>query len=878
MKAARRHSYLAAVVWLSWIAGSSHAAEPLPESARVFLEQNCVGCHDDEAAEAGVKLDVTTIDWSSPEAMRLLERVYDVLADDEMPPATERRPDAEAKRMFLAWLDASLISKPPVRGTEPRRLNMAEYERSVREVTLVPTFKVPRGFPPDGRAHGFDTVAEGLVMSPAHLQAYVEAATAVADMLFPQPLPVVSSRVEHVTADELALSSAAGQRIDGRLRLVARSDEMVTSCTWPAHFEAPASGKYRLRIRASTFRPHPGGAETLAVFARSTLESQPRPNDLLSRTRELGRFDVLAGAPSEHEATVVLDRGDNLILNFASSDLDHSRSDKKRMTAFAHQLFTADPRLLAAYQRLLEKKSVSDLEGGSGWNQLQEAMADDDLDMSGTSPGSPEREKTIANLMFGNPVNFVNTLCWRAFELGPALDIHDVVIEGPLELVKDRQQQEVEARRARLLGVRGSRSHQRWISSIVTGFLSRAFRRPPTAAEIVAYERLVQQEIDAGRRLDDGLHLMVRTALTSPHFLLKEQGAGGLDAHELAARLSYMLTQGPPDPALRADADAGALEDRTVLRRHAKRLLRGPQAAAFVDPFTSQWLETRLIASLMPEASLGFQNGDGSIMEQECRLFVAEILRDNRPLADFIDSDFTYTSPDFAKRYYGLDIPVATGTRPTQVVRVSLDRGGRVGGILGQAGVMMATANGVDTQPVIRGKWVLDTILNDPVPPPPSAVPAITPDTRGAKTIRDLMAAHTKDTSCAACHKKLDPLGFALENFDAVGKWRDAYPIQSIDERGRMLMKAGPPVDATGTLPDGTALRGVTDLKRYVVGHIDRFTAGVAEKVFIYGAGRVPSYADRKAIREAAAKVLADDGGFRDLVLAVIETDAFRSR
>lgn len=877
MTAATRHVLLAAVTSLSCAAMPS-LAEPLPAHARAFLERNCLGCHDNDTAEGNVKLDKTTIDWASPDTTRLLERAHDVLTADEMPPATEPRPDAKAKQAFLAWLDASLVAKPPVRGTAPRRLNVAEYERSVRDATLIPTFKVPRGFPPDGRVHGFDTVAEGLVMSPAHLQAYAEAATAVADVLFPQPTPSVTSRVVRVAEDELTFGNAAGRRGDGRLRLVARSDEMVTSCTWPAHFEAPASGRYRLVIRVSTFRPRAAGPETLAVFARSTLESQPRPNDLLSRARELAGFDVPAGAASEHEATVVLDRGDNLILNFASSDLDHSRSDKKRMTAFAHELFTADPRLLAAYQRLLQRKSVSDLEGGSGWKQLQEAMADDTLDMSGTAAGSPEREKTIAGLMFGNPVNFVNTLCWRAFDLGPALDIHEVVIEGPLELVKDRQQQEVEARRAKLLGAQGSRSQEAWIASIVGEFLSRAFRRPPTATEIAAYVRLIRQEIDAGRRFDDGLHIMFRTALTSPHFLLKEQGAGGLDAHELAARLSYMLAQAPPDQALRAAADAGSLVSPAVLRRHAERLLRGPQTAAFVDPFTSQWLETRLIASLMPEASLGFQNGDGSVMEQECRLFVAEMLRENRPLADFIDPDFTYTSPDVAKRYYGLDVPVATGARPTQMVRVGFDRGGRVGGILGQAGVMMATANGVDTQPVIRGKWVLDTILNSPVPPPPSAVPAITPDTRGAKTIRELMAAHTKDVSCARCHKKLDPFGFVLENFDAVGKWRDAYPIQSTDDRGRTVIKPGALVDATGTLPDGTALRDVTDLKRYVVAHLDRFAAGLAEKIFIYGAGRVPSFADRKEIREAASKVLADNGGFRDLVLAVIETDAFRSR
>jgi hypothetical protein len=212
------------------------------------------------------------------------------------------------------------------------------------------------------------------------------------------------------------------------------------------------------------------------------------------------------------------------------------------------------------------------------------------------------------------------------------------------------------------------------------------------------------------------------------------------------------------------------------------------------------------------------------------------------------------------------------------MTRVTLPRDGRAGGLLGMSGVMMATANGVDTQPVYRGKWVLETILNDPPPPPPESVPAITPDTTQAKTIRELMAAHTTQASCAGCHRKLDPPGFLLENYDAIGQWRETYPIRSIDTRGRTVTKPGPAVDATATMPDGTQLKEARDLKRYVLSHPERFGRALTEKLFLYASGRLPSYAERKQLHAISDKLVSTKAGFRDLLLAIIESEPFTQR
>lgn len=204
------------------------------------------------------------------------------------------------------------------------------------------------------------------------------------------------------------------------------------------------------------------------------------------------------------------------------------------------------------------------------------------------------------------------------------------------------------------------------------------------------------------------------------------------------------------------------------------------------------------------------------------------------------------------------------------LIRVSLGRDSPYGGILGQASVMMATANDVETQPVLRGVWVLENVLGDPVPPPSTNVPAITPDTRGAKTVRDLMAAHTVEESCAGCHRRIDPQDFVLENFDPIGRWRTHYPAWK--EEG---LQQGPAVHASATMPDGTVLESVTDLKDDVIEHIDDFGRCLAEKLMTYATGRRLSYADRDEIAGIVQDHAAAGGGFQDLLIALVLSDAF---
>jgi hypothetical protein len=361
------------------------------------------------------------------------------------------------------------------------------------------------------------------------------------------------------------------------------------------------------------------------------------------------------------------------------------------------------------------------------------------------------------------------------------------------------------------------------------------------------------------RRFEDGIHLALRSILCSPQFLYRAHRDGPLDDYDLAARLSYFLWSMPPDKSLLASAQKAQLRDPQVRATTASRMLaKRPQA--LLDPFLDQWLDLKLLANIMPDERLQRWNDkDRATIEDETRLFVAEILRDNLPLATFIDPDFTYLNARNAKLYGRRDI------KGDAMRRVSLPKGGRFGGLLGQASIMMATANGVDTQPVLRGVWLAENIVGRPPPPPPDNVPAIEPDTGGATTIREQLARHQADPSCAGCHAKIDPLGFALESFDPIGRWRETYP-------------SGQAVDSRAVLPDGSILKDVTDLKRHLVADIDGFAECLAEKLLTYATGREMSYGDRLVIQRIVRDLRKSEGGFRDLIVALVASEAFAVR
>ncbi len=329
-------------------------------------------------------------------------------------------------------------------------------------------------------------------------------------------------------------------------------------------------------------------------------------------------------------------------------------------------------------------------------------------------------------------------------------------------------------------------------------------------------------------------------------------------------------------------AKNGSLSKRDTLAKHTRRLLASSKSNTFVESFLGQWLDLNELENLVPDANLFTQpkefkytDAEKEAYVQEAHLVFREILDENRPLVDFIDPDFTYTTGAVGRYIYELpEFNTRKKNDNKKMVRVTLQQGGRFGGLLGMAGVMTATANGVDTQPVLRGVWVLENILGDPPPPPPEAVPALTPGTGNEVSPREILASHTTEESCAGCHKRIDPVGFVLESFDPVGRWRTEYPpLRTQGKKAKAL-----PVETDGTLTDGTTLKDITDLKAYLRDNIAPFAECVLEKLLTYATGRAMGYSDRKLIRQLVEENEQRGGGFQDLVIALVNSKSFRTR
>ena len=863
------------------------AAETIPAEPQSFLARHCWACHAGEQPQAGVRLDGAEIDWQ--ESVEFWERVHDALADGAMPPPTASQPRDEARDRIVAWLAGKLSAYGKVGGAVPRRLNREEYQNTIRDLFDLPDFELPDSFPSDDSAHGFDNVGEGLVLSPPLMDQFLALATQVADEILPPDTGPAVAESKQYSIEAAGFGSSAGKEVaGGRFRLPS-SRNMASAAAWPNRFEASQSGAYRIEISTAGYQTDRMFYERrrepfrLEVYARRKAEQTYAP---LGDLRKVAELDVQphGGTPQVLAVEIELTRGETFGLHWANGP---AYSDPPRRD-FSHT-FLAD-RLTR--DRLYYAAMLRYGGGARGTTQEQVYEATVALMESGELDLNDPRLDSLPEVWGGGlgngPHNWIKAFVEEELlRFGPALDIARVAVEGPLRLIEDDEARARKARTRRFLGPRESGATDRQhAEAILRRFLPRAFRRPVSEEQVAAYAALalghLAREPDA--RLEDGLHLAVRRALVSPHFLYRGLRPGRLDASDLASRLSYFLTSAPPDAGLAERARSGELSRSGGLRLETERLLGHPRSENFVRSFTGQWLSTRLLRGIMPDPRLlRFFDPDREAMIQETELFFAEILRENLPLETLVDPGFSYRSARLNK-IYGGDL------EGNEMRRVTFARGGRQGGVLGLASVMMATANGVDTNPILRGVWLLENVFGDPPPDPPSNVPAIAPDTSGARTLRDQLAAHRADPSCARCHDRIDPLGMALENFDPVGRWRDFYPVYTKPPDGAEALEkefyssigegvaVGPPVDAAATLPDGTRLEDATDLKRYALENLDLFARCLTEKLMVYATGRELTFGDRRIADGIARDAIRDGLGLRDLVVAIVESESFATQ
>jgi mono/diheme cytochrome c family protein len=407
------------------------------------------------------------------------------------------------------------------------------------------------------------------------------------------------------------------------------------------------------------------------------------------------------------------------------------------------------------------------------------------------------------------------------------------------------------------------------VKRLLSAFARRAFRRPVSEDELQGYIGMATAALADGHDVATSLRIGFRAILCSARFLYLTETPGSLDDHAVAARLSYFLTGGPPNSELSRLADAGDIRRKEILLQQADRLLEGAGSRRFVDDFAAQWLDLDQIDFTEPDNKLypGFDAIVENSMLDETQTYLDTMLRDNLSVRYLIDSDFTFLNSRLA-RYYG--IPDVTGD---ELRRCELKPEHHRGGVLTQGSILKVTANGSNTSPVVRGVWISERLLGTPIAPPPDNVPAIEPDIRGATTIREQLAKHRQQASCASCHVKIDPPGFAMENFDPSGRWRDRYLAISDGKRGK-----GPVVDASYQMPDGQDFKDIDGFKSLVTQNPHKLAANVAEKMIVFGTGAAISFADRQALEEIVEQAADQDYGLRSILHAVIAHEIFLSK
>lgn len=458
--------------------------------------------------------------------------------------------------------------------------------------------------------------------------------------------------------------------------------------------------------------------------------------------------------------------------------------------------------------------------------------------------------------------------------LGPALAVQWVDIEGPL------YDGAAERRKDLLLdGVDPAKGTQDDADRLLAAFATRAFRRPADDAELAPYRAVMHAQFAAGAPFREALHVGLKTILCSPEFLFLERRPAGLDDYDVAARLSYFLWNGPPDAELLTLASAGKLRDAAERRRQAERMLADPKSANFTHRFLDSWLELSRIDFTTPDRDLypEFDEPLRDAMLNETRMFFDELLQNDLSLLNLIDSDFAFVNERLA-RHYGLP-----GIRGTEVRKVSLPKDSVRGGVLTQAAILKVTADGTVTSPVLRGVWLLSRIMGTPVPPPPPSVPGLEPDVRGATTIREQLAKHRTLPMCSSCHRSIDPPGFALENFDPIGGWRDHYRIVAPDvspeldpnDRQKIRYKRGPAIEAGDQLPDGRRFADVRTFKKLLLTDPDGLATNVAAKLFTYAVGREPEFPDRAELTKIVERDRGANFGLRSLIKELAASDAF---
>jgi hypothetical protein len=799
----------------------------IPSPVARILAKHCLGCHDDATKEGGFSLAALEPDFGQPAWVR----VHDKIARGQMPPAGQDRPEPAEIRQVTDWLSQELI-RTTLAGratdgrTSLRRMNRREYETTLHDLLGI-ALPLRDILPEDTLIHGFDTLARGLDTSSSHLLSYQRAADrAIAEALPTFPVASVTKRHTGRAYLESRLPVHRTTGIDPFVRV--DGDSLIYHATVGGDMamqapHPPIPGRYRIR---AAVRPVNNGDRPMTVFVGKRVD-RFQAEKLL---HVIDYFDIPAGKTTviEVETDLKYSQGNQFIF-FEALGLPRTDELAKQRGADGGKPLPADfadPGLATEWAEL---EGPLDIELG-----VQRMFGD-----LPREPRMPEGRSLPEN--------------WRSWP------VPGEFTKYPLTARSEAPAQDAER--------------------LIRNFLKLAFRRPPTEQQVADHVAVVKEYLDQGDDFDEAMRGGYKAILCSSNFLYYIEPPGKLDDYSIAARLSRLLWSSMPDEALFAAAGRGELSTANGLRAQTERMLGDRKAERFIRTFTDQWLNLAGFLDMAPDGI--YVEYDAMLawsLPQETRAFFREMLEKDLPAASVVQTDWTYLNERLAQ-HYGL--PPVQGT---QLRRTALAPGSLRGGLITHGSILKMTTNASYTSPVKRGAWILERIVGLPPDPPPPDVAAVEPDIRGASTIREQLDKHKTVAVCAQCHRHIDPPGFALENFDVLGGWRERYRVkqggQDIDSvelanypgRRVFLAKA---VDASGETEDGKSFANIDEFKSLLLRDADQLARNLAEKLILYATGAEIDFADRVVIEQIVRDTKSTKHGLRSLLHAVVQSPLF---
>jgi hypothetical protein len=806
----------------------AEGSEPFDATAfdnriRPFLDEYCVGCHGEEKQKGERRFDALEYPIADDNALIDFQDILDLMNLGDMPPEDEPQPSSGERQAAVDWLTQAVSDAYESRAitggeTVLRRLNHREYLNTISDLFEMDMsmFDPTETFPGERLVEHQDNVGDMLVTSGYLLDRYIIAAGSIVEKALPfeeKPEPQTwNFKGDFEQQSELNKRHmvAHGQRY---LNVYERPNTIRRFGSYgPLHAFSkgvPVGGMYTIRTRAEA-------VNRFHSFNRKKVINDPEEPMLMRvipGSREYGGLHL----PQPHEP----DLG-----TFALKDDGPAWYTAK---AWLDKGFS--PRYIYP----------------NGSMNIRPAF------------------REVANLVIKNPGQNVPKEDLKADYMAlaikhggiPHIRIHEVEVTGP-------HYEEWPTRTWKSIVGKGEFNPKK-TRKLIQGFADRAYRRPASKSEVDRLMRVVSARLDQGQSEFEAMKDGLKAVLCSPAFLYLEEekrspNSDRLTDYGLASRLTYFLWGSQPDQELIDLARRNRLGRPDVLESQMDRLLKDERSDRFVSGFLDSWLTLRNLGDAPPDRGKFekyYANDLGAAMRTETEMFTRNALDENLNVSCFLDSDFTFVNEDMSE-LYGLE-----GVNGDEFRKVALTDPRR-GGLLGQASILTVTANGVDTSPVLRGVWLLENLLGTPPPLPPSDVEPLDPDIRGTTTIREQLTKHRETEACYECHRKIDPLGFALENFDPIGQWRDKY-----GDRAK--------IDASGKLPSGEKFEDIVGFKKALLGRKNSFTRALTRKMLSYALGRRIEIMDRPKIDRILASMKEEGDGFQDLVRLVVLSEAFAS-